>query len=288
MPELPEVETTVQALRKLIVGQTIADAEVKWPRSIAIPSPDAFSQQATGRGVADVTRRGKFTIVRLLPLKFVVVHLGMTGHLLADHEHRARDLEGRLVDRYTRVLIRFASGWALRFRDVRKFGRIYLVDDPCDIPLLRDLGPEPLSAAFTPPLLGEMLQRHRRQLKPLLLNQRFVAGLGNIYTDESLWQARIHPQTPSHALNADDVVRLHDAIRKVLTQAIQKGGTTLRDYRDPHGEPGSNQWSLSVYGLDGEPCKRCGHAIHRTVVGGRSTHYCPACQPLCVEWRADD
>ena len=279
MPEMPEVETIVRALRKRIVGQTVAGVQVGWAGSIARPSPEAFSQQVTGRRVAEVTRRGKFTIVRLAPQKFVVVHLGMTGRLLVDDERDLGTLEESRRDGHTRVLIRFASGKTLRFRDVRKFGRIYLIDDPCDVPLLRDLGPEPLSDAFTPQVLGERLHRHRRQVKPLLLDQRFLAGLGNIYVDESLWQARIHPQSLSHTLNADQVLRLHCAIRKVLTQAIDNRGTTLRDYRDPQDDPGENQGALSVYRLHGEQCKRCGQIIRRAVVAGRSTYYCPVCQP---------
>ena len=279
MPEMPEVETIVRALRKRIVGQMVADVEVEWPRSIALSSPDTFSRQVIGRRVVEVTRRGKFTIIHLAPCKSMVVHMGMTGHLVVDEEHDPRALEKNHRDRHTRVLIQFASGKALRFRDARKFGRIYLVDDPCDVPLLRDLGPEPLSSAFTPQVLGELLHRHRRQVKPLLLDQRFLAGLGNIYVDESLWQARIHPQALTHKLTAHQVLSLHRAIRKVLTQAIRNRGTTLRDYRDPQDEPGDNQWSLSVYGLHGEQCKRCGQIIQRAMVGGRSTHYCPACQP---------
>jgi len=280
MPEMPEVETIVRSLRDRILGQTVAHAEVGWSRSIARPSPDEFSEQVIGRRLVDVTRRGKFTIVRLAPPKLLVVHLGMTGQLLVDQERDANAPPSAHQDAHTRVLIRFVSGMALRLDDVRKFGRVYLVDEVGEVPLLCDLGPEPLSDDFTPRAFRQLLQRHHRQIKPLLLDQRVLAGLGNIYADESLWQARIHPLRPSHTLTVDEVARLHQAIRTVLTQAVQNRGTTLRDYRDPQGEPGHNQSLLSVYRLDGELCRRCGQVIRRTKVGGRGTHYCPACQPF--------
>ncbi len=280
MPEMPEVETIVQALKRRIVGETVADVVVEWPRSIALLSPAEFSRRVVGRSVTRVTRRGKFTIIRLAPPKLLVVHLGMTGRLLIDEATEPNAPASASQDAHTRVAIRFVSGKALRFRDVRKFGRIYLVDGACEIPLLRDLGPEPLSDTFTPQTLRELLRRHRRQIKPLLLDQRILAGLGNIYVDESLWQAGIHPRTLSRALSTDEANGLYRAIRKVLRQAIRNRGTTIRDYRDPQGEPGENQGALSVYRLQGEQCKRCGHVICRTIVAGRSTHYCPACQPL--------
>ena len=280
MPEMPEVETIVQALKRRIVGEAVAHALVEWPGSIARLSPAEFSQRIVGRRVAAATRSGKFTIIRLAPPKLLVVHLGMTGRLSVDEASEPNAPTSASQDAHTRVVIRFVSGKALRFRDMRKFGRIYLVDYACEIPLLRDLGPEPLSDAFKPRMLRELLRRHRRQIKPLLLDQHVLAGLGNIYVDESLWQARIHPRTLSHVLSTEEANRLYRAIRKVLRQAIRNRGTTIRDYRDLQGEPGENQGVLSVYRLQGEQCRRCGHVICRTMVAGRSTHYCPACQPL--------
>ncbi|HUV95563.1 MAG TPA: bifunctional DNA-formamidopyrimidine glycosylase/DNA-(apurinic or apyrimidinic site) lyase [Anaerolineae bacterium] len=280
MPEMPEVETIVRALKRRIVGETIVDALVEWPGSIARLSPAEFSQRIVGRRVAAATRSGKFTIIRLAPPKLLVVHLGMTGRLSVDEASEANAPTSASQDAHTRVVIRFVSRKALRFRDMRKFGRIYLVDDACEIPLLRDLGPEALSDTFKPRMLRELLRRHRRQIKPLLLDQHVLAGLGNIYVDESLWQARIHPRTLSHVLSTEEANRLYRAIRKVLRQAIRNRGTTIRDYRDLQGEPGENQGVLSVYRLQGEQCRRCGHVICRTMVAGRSTHYCPTCQPL--------
>jgi len=280
MPEMPEVETIAQDLKRRIVGQTVADVIVQWPRSVAWLSSESFSQQVIGRRLEDVTRRGKFIIIRLAPPKLLVVHLGMTGWLLGDKGHDASAFREATANAHTRVLIQFASDRTLRFQDVRKFGRVYLVDDAREIPLLRDLGPEPLSEAFTPAVLGQLLRGHRRQIKPLLLDQRILAGLGNIYVDESLWQARIHPRLLSHRLSIDQVKRLYHAIRQVLAWAIENGGTTLRDYRNPDGEPGHNQWSLSVYGRKGERCGRCGQVVCRITVGGRGTYYCPTCQPF--------
>lgn len=273
MPEMPEVETIVRVLRGWLVGETVSDVQVRWARSIAIPAASEFVDTLVGHTATDVARRGKFIIISLPP-KFLLVHLRMTGRLLACDQPD----DSIVWDKHVHVVIHFASGRALCFRDVRKFGRLYLVDHAEDI--VGDLGPEPLSDEFTSCSLRALLQGRRRQIKPMLLDQRVLAGLGNIYVDESLWEAGIHPLRQAHTLTDDEIMHLHTRMRNVLNQAIINRGTTLRDYRDPQNEAGENQWVLAVYARQGRPCKRCGHIIERSRVGGRGTHYCPVCQPL--------
>lgn len=274
MPELPEVETIVRHLRSQLVGQRIGEVEVRWPGCIATPTVAEFKRELVGREVLDVRRRGKFVIVALSGCRFLLVHLRMTGRLtIEDAGHSGID---DAPDLHTHAIFHFVSGKALHFRDTRKFGRLYLVEDPSEV--VGDLGPEPLADEFTPHALHRLLRGHHKRLKPLLADQRLLAGLGNIYIDEALWEARLHPLRHAHTLSAEEAARLHGAIRKVLNQAIENLGTTLRDYRTPVGESGENQETLAVYGRQGKPCPRCGELIQREVVGGRGTWYCPLCQ----------
>jgi len=276
MPELPEVETIVRLLRGQLAGQCLSRVEVRWPRCIACPSVAEFGRELLGREVLDVGRRGKFVILSLSGHKSLLVHLRMTGRLIVEDVGHLAANGGVAPDPYTHVSFRFTSGKALRFRDTRKFGRLYLVSEAAEI--VGGLGPEPLSPGFTPQVLQDLLSRHRRRLKPLLMDQRMLAGLGNIYVDEALWEARIHPLRHAHTLSPEEVVRLHTAIRNVLARAIRNQGTTLRDYRTPLDEAGENQEALAVYGRQGKPCLRCGELILREAVGGRGTWYCPSCQ----------
>lgn len=272
MPELPEVETIARSLRSCIVGATISAVEVRWPRIIDRPAPIVFCQELVGRTIAKVARRGKFLILSL-PSKTLLVHLRMTGQMLFyDDSDAVQD------DRHAHVRLRLASGQCLLYRDLRKFGRLYLVDDPAEV--LGSLGPEPLSDGLTVEVLWKALQQRRRCIKPLLLEQDVVAGLGNIYVDESLWLAGIHPLRHANTLERQEVKRLHGAIRQVISQAIANMGTTLRDYRDPRNRPGRNQWALSVYAREGQLCHRCGSVIQKSTVNSRGTRFCPSCQPL--------
>ena len=273
MPELPEVEVIVRGLRGPLAWETVSDVRVRWPRSIACPSVAEFRERLVGRQVSEVARRGKF-VVFTLSSGALLVHLGMTGQLLlTEASDAAMD-----QDKHVQVIVSFESGRTLYFRDLRKFGRLHLVNDAEQV--CGCLGPEPLSAAFTPEALEALLSSRRRQLKPLLLDQHVLAGLGNIYADEALWHAGLHPLRRSHTLASAEIECLHAAIRRVLSRAIANKGTTLRDYRDPQGKPGENQMALAAYGQQGEPCPRCGAPIVRCVVGSRGTHYCPVCQPL--------
>ncbi|MGI6374617.1 MAG: bifunctional DNA-formamidopyrimidine glycosylase/DNA-(apurinic or apyrimidinic site) lyase [Anaerolineae bacterium] len=272
MPELPEVETIARQLAHCMVGQQIVRSGVNWPRSVATHTPECFGELVQGRTIASVSRRAKFVVIELPP-HWLIVHLRMTGRLLAcDGADVSPEAEP-----HVQVWWRFASGEALKFVDVRKFGRVYLVPSP-DV-VLAGLGPEPLDDGLTPELWHELLQSRRRQIKPLLLDQRFLAGLGNIYVDEALWRAGIHPSTPADALDRPHTDRLLSAIRAVLCEAIASGGTTLRDYRNALDGTGAHGPHLAVYGRAGQPCLRCGHTIERLVVGSRGTHVCPICQP---------
>lgn len=271
MPELPEVETIARELHELLVGRTITAVEVCWPRTIATPSPTQFERQIVGQTVQAVDRRGKFLVLQLSEGTTLLVHLRMSGQLL--WESAASPSEKHL-----RVVFTLDDGSTLRFRDQRKFGRMWLVDDPQVV--LGRLGPEPLVDDFTPDALARRLARHSGMLKPLLLNQGFLAGLGNIYADEVLFRAGLHPQRKANSLNEDEVVRLYRAIRQVLEEAITGQGTTFDGvYQQVNGASGGFQDSLQVYGRTGEPCPRCGKPIERVTVGGRSTHFCPHCQP---------
>lgn len=273
MPELPEVESLAAGLRRCLVGRRVVEVEVRWPGAIATPAPEAFAQGLRGRAIGAVERRGKFLSIAVPP-DTLLVHLRMTGRL------QARDLPDPLLegDRHTHARFILDDGLLLYYSDVRKFGRLYLVADAALV--TGDLGPEPLAEELTPQAWAERLRAHRRQLKPLLLEQRFIAGLGNIYVDESLWRAGLHPARRSHTLTDDEARRLYEAMRCVLAEAVQHRGTTLRDYRGARNEPGEFRQRLAVYGRAGEPCRRCGQPIARVVLGGRGTHLCPHCQRL--------
>ncbi len=271
MPELPEVETIVQGLRTSLVGRAITGAEVRWARSVVPPDPVAFARCIAGQTVAQVKRRGKWIVIELNGGGALLIHLRMTGRLALEKGACADD-------RHLRVQFFLDDGRSLRFYNPRKFGRLRLVDDPAAA--LSRLGPEPLADDFTAARLEEMLARRRGRIKPLLLNQRFLAGLGNIYTDESLWRAGVHPLRPANTLTPDEARRLHRAIRAVLRAAIASGGTTLPDaaYQRVDGRLGEFAVQLAVYGRAGEPCPRCGASIKRIRVGQRGTHFCPHCQ----------
>jgi formamidopyrimidine-DNA glycosylase len=227
--------------------------------------------------VVDVARRGKFITMQLGTGQTLLTHLRMTGKLLI----LSPDVDP-LADPHVRVCFQLDDGRWLVFSDTRKFGRMYLVDDPLEV--LGKLGPEPLSDAFNPTRLTELFAGRTGRIKPLLLNQSFLAGLGNIYADEALWRARIHPLRGAATLTSDEVARLHDGIVSVLREAIADGGTSLRDnqYRQPDGEAGAYQDLLAIYGRAGRNCPRCGATVERLVVGQRGTHICPRCQVLPV------
>ena len=276
MPELPEVETVARELRPYLRGRTIIDVHVDWARTIAHPDEDIerFRCELRGCQIDEVTRRGKFVVLELSlhgqRWGTCLIHLRMSGRLHLQALGQAKHL---------RVLFELSDGQQLYFYEVRKFGRVWLVRDASQV--LGDLGPEPLAESFTPQALLALLSKRRGMLKPLLLNQRFVVGLGNIYVDEALFGAGLHPQRTADTLSEADVVCLHAAIQSVLRQAIEHHGTTFDGgFVRPEGEQGRQQEGLKVYGQAGLPCARCGTPITRTVVGGRGTHFCHRCQPF--------
>lgn len=271
MPELPEVETLARELRGVLIGRMVVGVEVRWPRTVAVPDPETFARRLTGRRIREIRRRGKWLLLGLDEGTWLLVHLRMSGRLTVEEAHAPDDA-------HTRVVFYLDDGRRLRFSDPRKFGRMVLVDDPGAV--LGDLGPDPLGPDLTPEQLARVLRGRRVRLKPLLTDQRFLAGLGNIYADEVLWGAGLHPLRRADTLTPEEIARLHKAIRQVLAEAIARRGTTLPDQRYvlPDGRPGEFAPHLAVYGREGQPCPRCGAPIVRTRVEGRSAHYCPRCQ----------
>lgn len=275
MPELPEVETVVQTLRPLITDKEFAGVRIYWPRTVDPHAPDELAQALLHRTVVDVFRRAKLIVLHLDDEHRLTAHLRMTGELLYQ-QHPPSNFSDRP---YLRASFEFEDGSHLLFDDVRKFGRIRLYDQAGWKQLDEELGIEPLSPSFTPAALHAILRSHRRQLKPLLLDQTIIAGLGNIYVDESLFRARLHPLQPSNRIGIGKATDLHAAIVNVLVGAIENRGTTLQNYRSGLGEPGNNRGKLLVYGsAPGTPCPRCGRALERLVVGQRGTIFCPRCQ----------
>ena len=319
MPELPEVETIARDLRGLVTGARIVDASSNWPRTLRSHEQAAFATAIHGREIEGVGRRGKQLLVWLGPaemagagagraptdvdpgapesaapesegpaaleLAVLTVHLKMTGQLFVVEA-------GTPQDRHVHAVLALADGRELRFRDMRKFGRmgLYRRDPATGLPIEGEAigvlatGAEPLADDFTARRLAELLARRRGRLKTLLMNQDFLAGVGNIYADEALWRSKVHPLRDAHTLRPADARRLHQALRDVLAEAVERRGSSVDDYTAPEGD-GSMQEHLQVYQRGGEPCDRCGRPIRRIVVGGRSTHFCSWCQRLPAKQR---
>ncbi len=273
MPELPEVETVARGLDKQLPGASISAVDVRWERTIQAPEPTIFARQLVGQTIRSVRRRGKWVVIDLDSGDALLAHLRMTGQLLLEPRESP---DGD----YTRVLLSLDDGRQLRFADMRKFGRLILTAAVDDV--LGDLGPEPLTDDLTLERFQRMLSGRRGRIKSLLLDQHFVAGLGNIYVNEALWQAQIHPLRPAASLSPAEARRLHGAIQSVLRAAIHQGGTTLTNgnFRQADGAAGRYASRLQVYGCEGESCGWCGSAVERIRVGQRGTYVCPDCQPL--------
>jgi len=269
MPELPEVETIVRQLRPQLEGRRIERARVSWERSIAQPSARSFCEQVAGLRFDRLWRRAKYFVFDFDDGRHLVGHLRMSGRLYVGDDPDPD---------YTRVSFALDNGQHLAFSDVRKFGRLALVDDVDGF--LPHIGPEPLGPQLTADWLKAALRTRKRALKPLLLDQSFLAGLGNIYVDESLHRAGLHPLRRSDRVPAERAERLAESIRDVLTAAIEAEGSSFDVfYRTPEGQPGAYQDDFQVYGRDGKPCRTCGTTIVRLVVGQRGTHVCRRCQP---------
>src|SRR5438105_4721007 len=274
MPELPEVETVRATLAPVLTGRRLDRVDILDTRLVRPFEPLAVAGELEGERIEAVERRGKYLVFRFESGRSLLIHLRMTGSLrharagsLADDPHR-------------RAVVRLDDGSDVAYRDVRRFGT-WLLLEPGELePYLdRRLGAEPFSRAFTSRRFGERLTGRKAPIKAVLLDQRTLAGMGNIYADEALWRARIHPLRPAADLAPDEIRRLHGGVRRALEAGIARQGATLRDYSTPDGGRGRMQDGVQVYGRGGEPCDRCGTPIAKTRVAGRGTWYCPSCQP---------
>lgn len=273
MPELPEVETVVRSLRPHITGRAIefvATSGLKLRKSIDLSK---LKRLCKNTHIKSITRQGKYILITLDSAAILLIHLGMTGRLVMAQASQERP-------KHTHVVFGLSDGKELRFIDARRFGLVggYRKDEALKVEELQGLGVDPLSRAFTAAKLAQELAGSRRVVKDFLLDQRHVAGLGNIYVCEALFHAGISPQRTAGDLKKDEIIRLHTAVVEILRQAVARRGTTLRDYVDGDGRPGEQQSHLSVYGRTGKPCIVCQEKIHRLVQGARSTFFCPTCQ----------
>ncbi|WP_059103827.1 DNA-formamidopyrimidine glycosylase [Shouchella shacheensis] len=273
MPELPEVETVRRTLSALVIGKQIAAVDVGWSNMIKEPDDvEIFKTMLVGQTIRRIERRGKFLLFKLDGL-VLVSHLRMEGRygLFSKGEERTK---------HTHVVFTFEDHTELRYADVRKFGTMHLFHEGREesVMPLAQLGVEPFSEAFTAVLMQEAFQKTSRAIKTALLDQKTVVGLGNIYVDEALYRARIHPERQASLLDQDEFERLHHSIVSTLGEAVELGGSSIKSYVNGQGEMGMFQQRLDVYGRKGEPCKSCGKPITRTVVGGRGTHFCANCQ----------
>lgn len=283
MPELPEVETIARTLREggqgraPVTGRVILGARLLWERTLAAPSAEIFTARLPGQRIEGVGRRGKFLVFRLSD-DWLLIHLRMTGDIRTEPPVDERGLPLPLLP-HDRLVLELdggapgAPGLRMAFNDARKFGRAWLVPDPAMV--TGGLGPEPLDERFTAADLYDMLRARRRQIKPLLLDQTFIAGIGNIYTDEALHAAGIHPLRLSDSLTVDEAGRLWAAIRAVLAEGIRSNGASI----DWAYRGGGFQNAFQVYDRKGKPCPTCGAPVERMLVGQRGTYYCPRCQP---------
>jgi formamidopyrimidine-DNA glycosylase len=318
MPELPEVEHTARQLRATITGATISEAQVFWERTIGYPALPAFLAQVAGRQVEGIRRRGKFLLLDLSGDLVMTIHRRMTGNLLILPPGWEVDTSLRQTDplswstkgpsfskipatppdnqpacslsaandprlSYCRVCFYFSDGRCMLYTDPRKFGRVELWPRELEQEALKWLGPEPLDEGFTVEQLMKALASRKSTIKQALLTQEVIAGLGNIYADEALFYAAIHPRRRANSLSPAEVQLLQEGIVSVLTLGIEHGGTSFNDYRDLWGEAGENYDHIRVYHRAGQPCLRCGTPIERVTIAQRSAHFCPNCQKLTLE-----
>ena len=288
MPELPEVETVARDLRSLVRGARVRGARCSWPPTLRTHAPEAFEAALEGRRIEEIDRRAKLVVISLSGDAVLTVHLKMTGQLFVVPATTPEDP-------YVRAVLELDDGREIRFRDVRKFGRIGLyardpgtgepVVEPGGAAVFAGHGPEPLDPGFTLAAFRRHIRGRRGRLKPLITDQGFIAGVGNIYADEALWRARLHPLRSAATLRPPDERRLYVAILEVLSEAVAFRGSSIDDYTAPEGD-GAMQERLLVYQRTGEPCARCGRPIRRIVIGARSTHLCSWCQRLPATDRA--
>ena len=281
MPELPEVETVRARLAPALVGRRFAHVDIHDPRLTRPLDPAAVAAALEGERVSEVGRRGKYLVVGFESGRSLLIHLRMTGSIRHAEPGTIAD------DPYRRAVVKLDDGSDVVYRDVRRFGTWLLVE-PGELEpyLAARLGGEPLARTFTSRRLADRLRHRRAPIKAALLDQRTLAGMGNIYVDEALWRARIHPLRPAHELAAEEVALLTRGIKDALRAGIARQGATLRDYSTPDGRRGRMQETFKVYGRTDEPCPRCGTPIEKTRVAGRGTWYCPHCQQRAGRYAA--
>lgn len=271
MPELPEVESVVQDIFPFVVGRTIKEVEV-FSHRIIQTDEKKFLKEIMGATISHIERRGKYILIQLDSKKILVVHLRMTGGLIFSTP------EESLTHSYIRIRFTLDDKNELLYVDSRTLGTMHLIESKEEIQGLHQLGPEPLSDEFSKEYLGKILERKRGSIKGALLDQRIIAGLGNIYVDEALFLAGVLPNREALSLTKKEIEKLHKGIRKVISDALEKGGTTFRDYRNGKGESGQYQERLKVYGRDKKECVKCKSEIQKIRVAGRGTHFCLKCQ----------
>ena len=273
MPELPEIETIKSVIEPQIQGLTIENVLVNRPEVIAHPTADEFCEDVTGQEIFSMARRGKFLIINLGNKNKIILHLRMTGCLLvtpSDYQ----------LEKHTHIMIQLSNGMELRFSDTRRFGRFWLIrnDEKDTYSGIEKLGLEPLSAECNAEYLQSQLEKRKKAIKGCLLDQSVIAGIGNIYSDEILYRAKINPAAPANGLSVGEWKRLASEIADCLRYFIDKNSISQEDYLITKGQDYRNTPVLQVYGHAGEPCRNCGNTLCRTVIGGRSSVYCPACQ----------
>lgn len=275
MPELPEVETIRISLQDKLKGKTFVGVEVFLDKMVKGIGLEKLETTLNGKKIIRIDRRGKYLIIHLTGGLAMIIHLRMTGQLLycLPEQEKAK---------HTHVVFHLSDMKQLRFVDQRQFGKVQVVrlKELENVSGLKNLGIEPLSKDFTREFFKKALRNKRSKIKPLLLDQTFIAGIGNIYADEALFRAMINPERVASALNPREVSRLYVVIKEVLQEGIENNGTSIKDYIDGDGKKGTNQSNLRVYGRDGQPCVKCGIIIQRKTIGGRSSHFCPKCQKL--------
>ncbi|MBQ2088275.1 MAG: bifunctional DNA-formamidopyrimidine glycosylase/DNA-(apurinic or apyrimidinic site) lyase [Selenomonas sp.] len=273
MPEMPEVEIIRRYLDKMVQGQQIMSVDIVLPRMIKWPEPEKFRSLVTGQRIESMARRGKYLLMELTGGREVVFHLRMTGRLVYEPE-------GVNHDSHARVIFKLGNGASLVYGDTRTLGTIHGLQagERWRLKGLSEMGPEPLSDDFTAEYLQGVAQKRKGAIKSFLLNQKYISGIGNIYADEALFLAGIHPQRPANMLTETECRKLADAVNEVIAAGIADGGTTFRDYQNGAGGKGGHQEHLYAYGRTGQPCRKCGTPMERITVGGRGTHFCPQCQ----------
>ncbi len=272
MPELPEVETIRQGLEERVKGKRIEKVLIKNEKPIKLPSPTEFVKRIEGKVIGEIRRRGKYLILSLDSKDNLVIHLKLTGRLLYSQKREEPD--------YTRIIFIFQDQTQLSFTDIRGFGGLWLASDEelGMVASLQNLGPEPLEKDFTVNRFKELLKGKRGRIKPLLMDQTFIAGIGNIYAQEALFLAGIHPKRSPSSLIDKEIESLYNNLLSVLQEAISYGGSSVDAYVDLNGKKGSYESHLRVYGRAGKDCSRCGAVIERVKMAGRGTYFCPHCQ----------